>query len=387
MVVCAVKMLGIKVLHVYRTCHPYTHGGIEEVIRQLTIETSKLGVNNRIVCLSKGCKTKEIVQVDGAEIYCYPLLLEIASCGFSIQLLKEFKKHTQWANIVQYHAPWPFADLMHVLCNIKATSIITYHSDVVRQKLLMRCYEPLMKLFFHRVQCIVATSDNYLKSSKVLQKYKHKTRAIPLGVSQVSSESLSGKQEIKAKLKNKWGEGFFLFVGVLRYYKGLNYLLDALKGTNHVVLIAGVGPEEKRLKTQAEQLKLNNVHFLGKITEQEKHALFNLSQAVIFPSSERSEAYGITLVEAAMHQRAMISTELQTGTSYININQETGIVIKPKSPKDLIEAIQLMAQNSEKTKRMGKKAYQRYQQRLTSKVMADAYIETYLTLLETKGNV
>jgi len=379
-------MPSINVLQVYKTCYPYTHGGIEEVIHQLTIETVKLGVNNRIICLSAECKKKTVIKVEGATIICYPLQFEIASCGFSWAALKDFRQQTQWADIVQYHAPWPFADLMHVLCRIKTPSIITYHSDVIRQKVLMRFYEPLMKLFLQRAKIIVATSDNYLKSSKVLQQYKNKTCVIPLGIAAVKSEVFHENSEIITQLRSRWGDSFFLFVGVLRYYKGLNYLLESLKNTAYPVVIAGDGPELERLKAQAKQLKLNNVHFLGFVSEKEKHALFYLAKAVVFPSCERSEAYGITLVEAAMHQRAMISTELQTGTSYINIHQETGLVVAAKNTKELRVAMHAMDKNNEQTKRMGKNAYLRYQQLLTSKVMAKSYTELYLKLLAPKSN-
>ncbi|MDC9728072.1 MAG: glycosyltransferase, partial [Methyloprofundus sp.] len=160
-------MAEVKVLHVYKTCFPYTQGGIEEVIRQLTIETTKLGVNNRIICLSHKCEKKEVIQIDGAEVHCYPLLFEIASCGFSLQLFKDFKRHTQWADIIHYQTPWPFADMLHVFNRIKTPSVITYQSDIVRQKYLLQIYKPLMHCFLGQVQTIVASSENYLNSSQV----------------------------------------------------------------------------------------------------------------------------------------------------------------------------------------------------------------------------
>jgi len=374
-------MAEIKVLHVYKTCFPYTQGGIEEVIRQLTIETTKLGINNRIICLSRSCKKKEVIQIDGAEVHCYPLLFEIASCGFSLQLFKDFKQQTEWADIVQYHAPWPFADLMHIVCRIKTAAIITYHSDVIRQKILMRFYGPLMHLFLHRAEVIVATSDNYLNSSKTLKKYKEKTRVIPLGIADFKSNAGDEHKESTTQLRDKWGESFFLFIGVLRYYKGLKYLLQAIQGADYLVLIAGTGPEFEKLKIQEKQLKLNNIHFLGFISEKEKHALLSLAKAVIFPSCERSEAYGMTLVEAAMHSRAMVSTELKTGTSFINKNEETGFVVAPKNAEQLKIAMDKLHSNEKLAKKMGLAAYLRYQKLLTSQLMAKAYVSLYVEII------
>jgi len=377
-------MAEIKVLHVYKTCFPYTQGGIEEVIRQLTIETTKLGVNNRVVCLSLKCKTKEVLQIEGAEVHCYPLLFEIASCGFSLQLFKDFKQHTQWADIIHYQTPWPFADMLHVLNRIKTPSIITYQSDIVRQKYLLQVYKPLMHCFLRQVQAIIASSENYLNSSPVLKKYKAKTTVIPNGIAHIPEKySQLEKNKVQKELVKKVGDDFFFFMGVLRYYKGLSYLLTALKEVDYVVVIAGAGPEELKLKKQVDELGLRKVVFLGFISELEKEILYKLSKAVIFPSCERTEAYGITLVEAAMHKRAMVSTELKTGTSFINNNGETGFVVEPKNAEQLKIAMDKLYKNEELTKQMGLAAYQRYQKLLTSQLMAEAYVKLYSRVIGT----
>jgi len=377
-------MAEIKVLHVYKTCFPYTQGGIEEVIRQLTIETTKLGVNNRIICLSQKCEKKEVIQIDGAEVHCYPLLFEIASCGFSLQLFKDFKRHTQWADIIHYQTPWPFADMLHVFNRIKTPSIITYQSDIVRQKYLLQIYKPLMHCFLGQVQAIVTSSENYLNSSEVLKRYKYKTSVIPNGIANIPGKySQLEKNKVQQELVNKVGDDFFFFMGVLRYYKGLSYLLTALKEVDYVIVIAGAGPEELKLKKQADELGLKNVIFLGFVSELEKEILYQLSKAVIFPSCERTEAYGITLVEAALHQRAMISTELKTGTSFINKNGETGVVVAPKNSEQLRAAMDKLYKNEELTRKMGLAAYQRYQKLLTSQLMAEAYVKLYSRVIGT----
>lgn len=375
-------MVGIKVLHIYKTCALYTQGGIEEVIQQLTAETAKLGVNNRIICLSPKCKKEEIRQVNGAEIYCYPETFEIASCGFSWQLAMKFKQHTQWADVIHYQAPWPFADMLHVFSRTNVPAVVSYQSDIVRQKYLLHAYKPLMYCFLGKVQTLVASSENYLNSSAVLQKYKKKAVVISNGVAETTNEyNVLEKDQVYKELSQQLGHDFFFFMGVLRYYKGISYLLTALKNTAYPVVIAGTGPEEQKLKQQVKELGLTNVIFLGYITDLEKEILYQLSKAVIFPSCERTEAYGVTLVEAAMHKRAMISTELQTGTSFININEETGFVVEAKNAEQLKVAMDKLSQNTELAKNMGKVAYKRYQELFTSQKMAQDYIKIYKKLL------
>lgn len=374
-------MENINVLHVYRTSYPHTQGGIEEVIRQLCAETSKQGVTNRIICLSNQCKQLEMTEIEGAVVYCYPQIFEVASCGFSIQAFTAFKQQAQWADIIHYQAPWPFADMMHVFNRIKTPAIVTYQSDIIRQKRLMQIYKPLMNYYFKSVKKIVATSDNYLKSSAILREYKSKTVVIANGIDGLQPNNSQQQQEIQQQLKQRVGESFLLFVGVLRYYKGLSYLLDALKGTDYPVVIAGFGPEQDRLQAQVKRLNLTNVTFLGYISDQEKKALYQLSKAIVFPSCERSEAYGITLVEASMHKRAMISTQLNTGTSYINLDGETGLVVEPKNSQQLRTAMDKLYQDDTLTDTMGAAAYKRYLSLFTSKAMGNAYISLYQQVL------
>ncbi len=206
-------------------------------------------MKNRIVCLSDQCKKKEITAFEGAVVYCYPQLFEIASCGFSIQAFIAFKQHTQWA------------DMMHVFNRIKTPEIVTYQSDIIRQKKLLLLYKPLMYRFLKSMQKIVASSDNYLHSSDTLRLFKNKTVVIANGINAGPARDQQEQAKIQQQLKKKIGGAFFLFVGVLRYYKGLSYLLSALEGTNYTVVIAGSGPEEEALKQQAEELNLSHVFF------------------------------------------------------------------------------------------------------------------------------
>jgi glycosyltransferase involved in cell wall biosynthesis len=129
---------------------------------------------------------------------------------------------------MHYHFPWPFMDLAHFMARIDKPSVVTYHSDIVRQKNLLRLYQPLKHRFLRSVDTIVATSPNYLASSPVLDRYRDKTRTITYGL----DKTIYPKPDA-ARWTNGGpsGERFFLFVGVLRYYKGLHILLDAMANT------------------------------------------------------------------------------------------------------------------------------------------------------------
>ena len=372
----------INVLHVYKTCLPYTQGGIEEVIQQLCQATTKLGLNNKVVCISKQCVKKEIILTPNAMIYCYPLSFEIASCSFSWTLWKEFKHLSEWADVIHYQFPWPFADFMALTRHSSYKPyIVSYQSDVVRQHLLNKLYQPLMNNFLAKAASVVATSQNYISSSEVLSSLKELPVFIPNGIDD-ELDPASYQQEEK-EYQQIYGQNFFLFLGVFRYYKGLNYLIEAAKQTSLELVIAGDGPEAEMLYQFVQEHKLSNIHFVGYVSEQQKHALIELSAALILPSSERSEAYGMVLLEAARQGTPMISTELGSGTSYINAHNETGLVVSPRNAEELAAAMQYIHDNKDTDilKSMSRAAKKRFENHFTGNMMGKRYAELYHSLL------
>ena len=174
----------------------------------------------------------------------------------------------------------------------------------------------------------------------------------------------------------------FLFVGELRYYKGLHILLEAAKGTNYPIVIVGAGPIEAELKKQVEETGLSNILFLGFLSDEDKVALLTLCYVVLFPSHLRSEAFGISLLEGAMYGKPLISSEIGTGTSFINIANETGLVVPPSDPLALRQAMHTLWDNPEMAAEMGLKAEARYWELFTADKMVASYIDFYRKLIE-----
>jgi rhamnosyl/mannosyltransferase len=304
---------------------------------------------------------------------------EIASTGFSVRAFRRFSDLVRRADIVHYHYPWPFADVLHFATSVEKPTVLTYHSDIVRQVWLMKLYRPLMTRFLHSVDRIVATSPNYLQTSDVLGQYRSKTEVIPIGLDQ-STYPRPTSTNLR-RWRTQVGERFFLFVGVLRYYKGLHILLEALRGTSYQVVIVGAGPIENELKLRASQLGLTNIHFLGFLPDADKAALLELSYAVLFPSNLRSEAFGITLLEGAMFGKPLISSEIGTGTSFVNVHGETGLVVPPNDPVALRDALRTLHESPALATEMGRRAYERFLAFFTADKMVDRYIDLYHQLL------
>lgn len=308
-----------------------------------------------------------------------PLNFEIASTGVSYAAIGELARRAAACDVVHYHFPWPFMDFAHFAARVKKPTLVTYHSDIVRQKQLLRLYQPLKHRFLQSVDTIVATSPNYLASSAVLDRYRAKTVSITYGLDkslypQAAPERLAG-------WRARVGPKFFLFVGVLRYYKGLHILLDALARHDFPVVIVGAGPIERELKAHAARLGLRNTHFVGAVDEDDKAALLTLCYAVAFPSHLRSEAFGISLLEGAMYGKPMISSEIGTGTTYINIDGDTGLVVPPSDPQAFGAAMRQLWENPQLAAGMGKRAEARYWELFTAEQMATSYTALYHELV------
>ncbi len=373
----------MRVLHVTQTYYPDSRGGIEEVIRQIAINNKSLGIETRIFSLSNN-PIPTSIEIDGIKIYRASLNVKIASCGMSIKAFRLFKELAEWAQIINYHFPWPFMDILNLFINKNTKMVVTYHSDIVRQKRLFFIYKPLMNRFLKQANVIVATSDNYVKSSDILLKYKEKVKVVPIGISK-ESYPIPTKKDL-TKIKDLVGQDFFLFIGTLRKYKGLNFLLGALKDTEIKCVIAGSGPEYIKLMRLVKRLGLTNIVFLGRVSDSEKVALIRLCRAVVLPSNLRSEAFGVSLLEGAMYKKPLISTELNTGTSFVNINEETGLVVPAADADSLRESMLLLNSDKSLSIKMGQAAHQRYSKLFKGSLMSQQYAEIYTTLLKSNAD-
>lgn len=378
----------MRILHVYRTYFPETQGGVEEVIRQTSLGTQALGTTNRIFTLSPN-PASEPTELPEGQVFQAKRHAEIASCGISFSSFSLFKELADWTDIIHYHYPWPFADLLHLIERISKPSVLTYHSDIVRQRLLKKVYTPLQERFLGAMNRIVCTSPNYFATSETLARFQNKVEVIPIGLERraypdppVELPSLSHFRSLQPE------KPFFLFIGVLRYYKGLHILLDALKGgADYQVVIVGTGPTEQKLKEQTAEMGLDNVVFTGQVSDENKVQLIKSSLGVVFPSYLRSEAFGVTLLEGAMFGRPLISTEVGSGTSYVNAHEITGLVVSPGSAISLRRAMDYLHANPETATRMGEQAQIRYEKLFTGKLMGRRYHRMYQDVLNETDNI
>jgi glycosyltransferase involved in cell wall biosynthesis len=375
----------MRILHVYRTYYPDPPGGLQEAIRQIALATQRLGFENRIFCLSPSPVPSQITRPEGMVIRSKSWAAP-ASCDLGLlHAMQSFATQARWADIIHYHFPWPYADFLRFTVQPQKPTVMTYHSDVVGKGMLGTLYSSLMRKMLGSMNAVVATSPAYIESSPVLKASvaPQRLHVIPLGIGEDTyADYLEQADEIDLHERFNLEPGnYFLFVGVLRAYKGLDYLIAAAEKSPLPVVIAGDG----NLKEHITRLSSHNrnVHLLGQVTDAAKMALIRDCRALILPSHLRSEAFGMVLVEAAMCGRPLISCEIGTGTSFVNAHEQTGIVVPPRSPGDLANAINRLAGDDALAESMGAAARKRYLQRFSGEAQGKAYHELYNEITRT----
>ena len=199
---------------------------------------------------------------------------------------------------------------------------------------------------------------------------------IPLGITE-DSYPVSPDNSIFDRIGIAPEEPYFLFVGALRYYKGLRTLVKAARLVTAKIVLVGSGPEAGLLQDMARSLELKNVIFVGRVTDTEKVSLIKHCRAMVLPSHLRSEAFGVVLLEAAMLGRPMVSCEIGSGTSYVNRDAESGFVVSPDDPNALADALRKLLSDSELAARLGHGARTRYEQMFSGVALGNAYSRLY----------
>ncbi|MEX3854212.1 glycosyltransferase [Paraburkholderia sp. BR10923] len=377
----------MRVVHVYRTYFPDPPGGLQEAIRQIALATRKRGVEPRILTLSPS-PTPTVVERPEGQVIREKSWAAPASCdlGGPCSVIR-YREMADWADVVHFHFPWPFADVLHLLGRTKKPTVMTYHSDIVRQKLLGTVYGPLMRRTLRSMSAVVATSPAYARTSETLAACvsKERLKTIPLGIIDYrdTPQPADARRKLESRLGLAPGETYFLALGVLRYYKGLHTLVEAARHVQAKIVIAGSGPERERLAALAREHGAGNVVFAGQVSHEEKVALLKGCRAMVLPSHLRSEAFGMVLVEAAMFGKPMVCCEVGSGTSFVNEDGVTGFVVPPEAPEPLVAAINRLALDEPLARAMGAAARERYERLFSGPALGSAYKSLYEQVLSS----
>lgn len=330
-----------------------------------------------------GCGTK-VETCNGVRVIKSSRLAQAASTPLSLAML--LRARALEADVINLHMPYPPGDLA-ALAIKDAPLVLTYHSDIVRQRRLLQLYRPLLEFTLRRSARIIATSEAYIRSSPFLRRYADKCRVVPLSVdpARFANASETDAGAIRERYTQTPDEPLILSVGVLRYYKGLHILLDAMTQLEATLVIVGAGPEEQRLRDLAQAFGVaRRVHFAGRVADAELPAYYRAADLFVLSSHLRAEAFGIVQLEAMAAGLPVISTELGTGTSAVNQHGVTGFVVPPSEPLRLAMAIRVLLANAELRRQLGQRAQRRVDECFTHERMIDRTLAVYAEALAAR---
>ena len=369
----------MKVLLVYKDYYPVV-GGIENHVRLLArLLRSQEGIEASVLVTSPGKHT--VVERDGdVPVIKAGRLFSAASTPVSPALVRELGRAD--ADIIHLHAPYPIAESAYLLRGRRRPLVVTYHSDVVRQRLLLRLHRPVLRRVLALASSIVVTSEPYLHSSPYLAGARDRCRIVPLGLE--LAPFLATDEAQAAAIRAAHAGPLVLFVGRFRYYKGLRYLVDAMRNVPGTLLLVGTGPDEQPLRRQVQQQGLGEqVVFAGAVSDRALPAYYHACDVFVLPACERSEAFGLVQVEAMASGRPVISTELGTGTSWVNQHGETGLVVPARDSAALAGALKSLLADDESRRSMGERARERALRLFTAERMAAGVAQTYREVVQT----
>jgi len=369
----------IKVLHVYKSYYPVI-GGVANHIKVLCSEMAKdKEIDIQILVANQGIGSVDEAY-EGIRVIRAGRIFELASTPISPSLYYWMKRLDP--DILHLHFPFPLGELSALLLNsISKKIVLTYHSDIIKQKKLLFFYQPFLRMVLEKAKAIVASSPNYLSTSSFLANFKNKVDIIPYGID-VSFFQKSDEKKIK-EIKDRFGSPLILFVGMFRYYKGLEFLISAAENVEAKFILVGTGEYEGELKNQVRKKRLEHrIFFLGEAKDEDLPAYYQASDIFVLPSTHRSEAFGITQLEAMACGLPVISTELKTGTSFVNIDKTTGLVVPPANIESLTSALNCLLSDRALRLKFGETGKKRVEQYFSKELMTQKIKGVYHKILK-----
>jgi rhamnosyl/mannosyltransferase len=342
-----------------RVCHlgkfyPPASGGIETHLRTLAQAQAALGAEVHVLCVNhadrggRDVTWEAFTRTETVEEWDGPVRLtrvgrraSLARFDVCLALPGLLTRLGERLDLLHLHVPNPTMLLTLAAVRPRLPLVVTYHSDVVRQRRLAQVLRPFESLVFRRAAAMLATSPPYAAGSETLRAHRRKVSVLPFGIDLRPYLTPGPEAQAAAhRLRHEHGEPLWLAVGRLVYYKGLHNALLALGSVPGKLLVVGEGPLAAELRGLAGRAGVaERVVWRGWLSEQELIGAYHAATALWFPSNARSEAFGFVQVEAMASGCPVINTAIPaSGVAWVSRNEETGLTVPVDDPAALARA-------------------------------------------------
>ena len=369
-----------RILHVYKDYYPPVVGGIERTIH-LMAQGTRDEFDVRVL-VNSGSRRTWTEELDGVRVTRVAEWGRVASAPISPAFVRALRREAADADLLHFHHPNPTGDVACLLTRPAAPIVMTYHSDVVRQRAAMVIYGRIQERMMRACRVIMPTSPYYIESSPWLRRHRDRCRVLPLGIDVSRLDPTPEIRERAADIRSRYPGPLIAFVGRLRYYKGLHYLIRAMKDVDATLLAVGRGADLPRLQAEAaSQDVAERCRFLGDLPEPEMVAVLHAADVFCLPSHLRSEAFGLSQVEAMACGLPVVSCRLPTGVPFVNQDGVTGLTVPPASSEALASALNRLLTDQELRLRMGAAAAERARSLFSAERMCRDLKEVYREVL------
>jgi glycosyltransferase involved in cell wall biosynthesis len=291
------------------------------------------------------------------------------------------------ANLLHVHAPNPWGDLAILRAPKHVPTVMTWHSDIVRQRVLLQAYGRFQQRALARVDRVLVFTPTHYTSSEQLRvnDLKHKVVHVPIGIDFSRLDAAPRDAALQNRIdKLAKGRPVFLTVGRHVYYKGYSHLLGALSkaSADAVLVMIGAGPLTQALQRQVRELGLSRrVLMLGEVSSLSLVTALHRCDVFCLPSIAPSEAFGIATAEAMACGKPALVCELNNGVTYLNQADHTSLVVPPRDEHALADAMNTLARDSRLRARLGAAAAAHVRSRFNVAAMVDGTMAIYRSLL------
>lgn len=345
-------------------------GGVEKVMYDLMLGLSEGGVYCDMLCASTEDHPAAEIQVNPyARLFVVRTSVKIAGTMLAPAMVTKLRNIAGQYDIIHIHHPDPMASLALYLSGYRGRVVLHWHSDILKQKNLLKLYKPLQSWLINRAEQIVGTTPVYVEQSPFLQRVAAKIDFIPIGVNPMCYDEAA-----VADLRGRYpGKTIIFSLGRLVEYKGYAYLIQAMQQLNDAyhLIIGGKGPLEQELKQLIADLNLQDrISMVGFVADEDIPTYFGAADIFCLSSIWKTEAFAIVQIEAMSCGKPLVSTAIMgSGVSWVNQDRVSGLVVAPEDATALATAIRQIGSDPACYRTYSEGGQKRYQENFTRERM------------------
>lgn len=367
----------MRVLQLGKYYYPYM-GGMENHLYLLCNELKSRVNLDVLVCNSEAKNVTETI--DGVTVTRAAQVAHAASTSICPTMPLEISRRTY--DVLHLHCPHPMGAMSYLFSRRAHPHkvIVTWHSDIVKQKRLLRAFQPFMNLVLAKASAIICTSPNYMEGSEVLAPFRSKCHVIPYGIDVTQFERTPAIEHEAAAIRARYNHRPLLIgVGRLIYYKGFEYAVRAMREVDAELLLVGSGPLRPALEQMARECGVAaKVHFVGEVHNQALAPYYFASSAYVLPSIARSEAFAIVQLEAMACGLPVVNTSIpRSGVPFVSRDGESGLTVPPEDAPAFARALKTILDDKDLARRFGEAGRARVHREFSREVMTERTMALY----------